>query len=96
MPMEQLELIRVWDNEIVTEIGQARSMTVQEIEGHISLLHKGGKTTDKAGDWRPLVLPNWTYSLIMHVLTQDYGIVSSEQTSWNQDKPVGERAGGQT
>ena len=43
-------------------------MTMEEMEGHISMLHKGGKTSDKAGDWRPVVLLNCTNQLIMHVL----------------------------
>ena len=68
MSEEQLELIRMWANKILTETGPARSMTVQEMEGHISLLHKGGSTSDKASDWRPVVLLNCTNQLIMHVL----------------------------
>ena len=40
MPDEQLELIRMWANEILTATGATRQMTVEEIEGHISMLHK--------------------------------------------------------
>ena len=68
MSEEQLELIRMWANKILTETGPARSVTVQEMEGHISLLDKGGSTSDKASDWRPVVLLNCTNQLIMHVL----------------------------
>jgi hypothetical protein len=68
MSEEQLELIRMWANKILTETGPVRSVTVQEMEGHISLLHKGGSTSDKASDWRPVVLLNCTNQLIMHVL----------------------------
>jgi len=68
MPEEQLELIQMWANEILTKTGPARSMTVQEMEGHISLLHEGGNTSDKASDWRPVVLLNCKNQLIMHVL----------------------------
>ena len=68
MSEEQLELIRMWANEILTATGPARIMTIHEMEGHISLLHKGGNTSDKASDWRPVVLLNCTNQLIMHVL----------------------------
>ena len=43
-------------------------MTIQEMEGHTSLLHRGGSTSDKASDWRPVVLLNCTNQLIKHVL----------------------------
>ena len=68
MSDEQLELIGMWANKILTENGPARSMTTQEMEGHISMLHKGGNTSDKASDWRPVVLLNCTNQLIMHVI----------------------------
>jgi len=68
MSEEQLELIWMWANEILTGTGPACSMMIQEMEGHISLLHKGGTTSDKASDWRPVVLLNCTNQLIMHVL----------------------------
>ena len=46
----------------------ARVMTVEEMNGTISLLHKGGTTDDKPQDWRPVVLLNCTNQLVMHIL----------------------------
>lgn len=56
MPDEQLELIRMWANEVLTATGATRQMTMDEMEGQICMLHKGGQTSDKAGDWRPVAL----------------------------------------
>ena len=43
-------------------------MTVEEMNGTISLLHKDGVTDDKPQDWRPVVLLNCTNQLVMHIL----------------------------
>ena len=43
-------------------------MTVEEMNGTISLLHKGGDTDDRPRDWRPVVLLNCTNQLVMHIL----------------------------
>ena len=43
-------------------------MTVEEMNGTVSLLHKGGVTDDKPQDWRPVVLLNCTNQLVMHIL----------------------------
>ena len=43
-------------------------MKVEEINGTIRLLHKGGVTDDRPQDWRPVVLLNCTNQLVMHIL----------------------------
>ena len=43
-------------------------MTVEEMNGTIRLLHKGGVTDDRPQDWRPVVLLNCTNQLVMHIL----------------------------
>jgi hypothetical protein len=47
---------------------KARVMTVEEMNGTIRLLHKGGVTDDRPQDWRPVVLLNCTNQLVMHIL----------------------------
>ena len=91
---EQLELIRMWANEILTETGPARSMTMQEMEGHISLLHKGGTTSDKASDWRPVVLLNCTNQLIMHVLNAKLRDIVELADIWEPGQAGGRKGRG--
>jgi len=47
---------------------KARVMTVEEMNGTIRLLHKGGVTDDRPQDWRPVVLLNCANQLVMHIL----------------------------
>ena len=67
MSREELDILRMWANEILA-YDRARLMTIEEMNGTISLLHKGGDTDDSPRDWRPVVLLNCTNQLIMHVL----------------------------
>ncbi len=67
MSYAELEILRQWANEILATEG-ARVMTVEEMNGTIRLLHKGGVTDDKPQDWRPVVLLNCTNQLVMHIL----------------------------
>jgi len=67
MSHAELEVLRAWANEILA-LENARVMTVEEMNGTISLLHKGGTTDDKPQDWRPVVLLNCTNQLVMHIL----------------------------
>jgi hypothetical protein len=66
MSHAELEVLRAWANEIPA-VEKARVMTVEEMNGTISLLHKGGVTDDKPQDWRPVVLLNCTNQLVMHM-----------------------------
>jgi len=67
MSYAELEILRQWANEILAMTG-ARVMTVEEMNGTIRLLHKGGVTDDRPQDWRPVVLLNCTNQLVMHIL----------------------------
>jgi hypothetical protein len=69
MSHAELEVLRAWANEILA-VEKARVMTVEEMNGTISLLHKGGITDDKPQDWRPVVLLNCTNQLVMHILNE--------------------------
>ena len=67
MSYAELEVLRAWANEILA-VEKARVMTVEEMNGTISLLHKGGVTDDKPQDWWPVAMLNCTNQLVMHVL----------------------------
>jgi hypothetical protein len=67
MSYTELEILRGWANEILA-MERARVMTVEEMNGTIRLLHKGGVTDDRPQDWRPVVLRNCTNQLVMHIL----------------------------
>jgi hypothetical protein len=67
MSYAELEILREWANEILA-MEKARVMTVEEMNGTIRLLHKGGVTDDRPQDWRPVVLLNCTNQLVMHIL----------------------------
>jgi hypothetical protein len=67
MSSVELEILREWANEILA-MEKARVMTVEEMNGTIRLLHKGGVTDDRPQDWRPVVLLNCTNQLVMHIL----------------------------
>jgi hypothetical protein len=67
MSHTELEILREWANGILA-MERARVMTVEEMNGTIRLLHKGGVTDDRPQDWRPVVLLNCTNQLVMHIL----------------------------
>jgi hypothetical protein len=46
MSYAELEILREWANEILA-MEKARVMTVEEMNGTIRLLHKGGVTDDR-------------------------------------------------
>jgi len=46
----------------------SRSLTDDVLNCSIRLLHKGGDTSDKPGDWRPIGLLNVGIQLIHHVI----------------------------
>jgi hypothetical protein len=67
MSYTELEILRELANGILA-MERARVMTVEEMNGTIRLLHKGGVTDDRPQDWRQVVLLNCTNQLVMHIL----------------------------
>ena len=45
---------------------------MKEVHGLVALLHKGGGSTDRASDYRPVVLLNSLFQLISYII-QEYG-----------------------
>jgi hypothetical protein len=92
MSYAELEILREWANEILA-MERARVMTVEEMNGTIRLLHKGGATDERPQDWRPVVLLNCTDQLVMHILNARLKTLSREQAFWNRVNQGGDRAG---
>ena len=95
MTREELRVIQLWANRILTEEGTAESMTEEVMNGTIRLLHKGGDTVDLMSDWRPVVLLNVCNQLIMHVvnnrlrtIVEKGGILSPGQGGGRQGRSV--------
>ncbi len=60
----QLNVIRLWLNEILAEVKPLTTVTEKEMTVNLTLLHKGGPKTDMSSHWRPVVLLNYTNQLI--------------------------------
>ena len=65
MTDNELEILRIWANEVLCG---KRQMTEDDLNGTISLLHKGGDTLNLPSDFRPVVLLNSINQLISHVI----------------------------
>ena len=71
-------------------------MTVEEMNGTIRLLHKGGVTDDRPQDWRPVVLLNCTNQLVMHILNVRLRSIVEKAGILDQVSQEGGRAEAQT
>ena len=90
MSDEELDIIRLWVNSILTTEKSQQNMTAKDMLGRIRMLHKGGSTAHKPSDWRPVVLLNTVNQLVMHILHQRLkGIVEKE--GWLEAGQAGSR-----
>jgi hypothetical protein len=69
MSDEEKEILRGWINTIL-DPENPTEMTEEETHGMISLLHKGGATSDKTSDLRPIILLNSTHQLVSHIINE--------------------------
>jgi len=69
MSDEEKEILRGWVNTIL-DPENPTEMTEEETRGMISLLHKGGATSDKTSDLRPIILLNSTHQLVSHIINE--------------------------
>ena len=65
-----LEIIRTWANQVLTLGPQPRRITLEQLNGTISLLHKGTGSTDRTSDWRPVVLLNTINHCVAHIINE--------------------------
>jgi hypothetical protein len=67
MPTEQLKVLQMWLNKILTTGELHQKATEQETPVELALLHKGGPLANLTSHWRPVVLLNIANQLITYV-----------------------------
>jgi hypothetical protein len=66
---EELAVVREWADRVLQDAQSASSVLTDDVMNcSIRLLHKGGDTSDKPSDWRPIGLLNVGIQLIHHVI----------------------------
>ena len=66
---EELAVVRTWADHSIKDMHSAASaLTDEDLRCAIRLLHKGGETSDKPSDWRPIGLLNVGTQLVHHVI----------------------------
>ena len=66
---EELAVVRTWADRALSDVQNAASvLTDEDLRCAIRLLHKGGDTSDKPSDWRPIGLLNVGTQLVHHVI----------------------------
>jgi len=66
---EELAVVRTWADRALSDVQSAASaLTDEDLRCAIRLLHKGGDTSDKPSDWRPIGLLNVGTQLVHHVI----------------------------
>ena len=65
---EEMEVLREWASRVLQDARGAEILTEEVLNGTVRLLHKGGETSDKPSDWRPIVLLNVSMQLVYHVI----------------------------
>jgi hypothetical protein len=96
MPPGQLNVIRLWLNEILVEGKPLTKVTEKEMTGKLALLHKDGPKEDMSSLWRPAVLLNCTNQLIAYIvnerlteMVENAHILSQAQGGFHQNKSTG-------
>jgi hypothetical protein len=66
---EELAVVREWAGRVLKDAQSASSVLTDDVLNcSIRLLHKGGDTSDRPSDWRPIGLLNVGIQLIHHVI----------------------------
>ncbi len=65
-------MVLQWINEVITsDDHRTRSQTLgQEVHGLVALLHKGGGSTVRAENYRPIVLLNSRFQLVSYIIQE--------------------------
>jgi hypothetical protein len=78
--MEELTVVRVWADRVLQDAQIASSVLTDEILNcSIRLLHKGGDTSDKPSDWRPIGLLNVGMQLVHHIINYRLTIITEAE-----------------
>ena len=66
---EELAVVREWADRVLQDAQSASTVLTDDVLNcSIRLLHKGGDTSDKPSDWRPIGLLNVGTHLIHHII----------------------------
>jgi len=77
LTMEELTVVRVWADRVLQDAQSASSVLTDKILNcSIRLLHKGGDTSDKPSDWRPIGLLNVGIQLVHHIINYRLTIIT--------------------
>jgi hypothetical protein len=59
-----------WINEIMTSEDPDRKLSITEVHGLVALLHKGGGSTVRSENYRPVVLLNSLFQLVSYIIQE--------------------------
>ena len=59
-----------WINEVLTSESPGHKLSVKEVHGLVALLHKGGGSTVRAENYRPVVLLNSLFQLVSYIIQE--------------------------
>jgi len=74
---EELEINRAWADRALRDVLGAQVLTDEILNCSIRLLHKGGDTSNKPSDWRPL--PNVCMQLVHHVVNYRLTVITEAE-----------------
>ena len=57
-------------NEVLTSEEPGRKLSVTEVYGLVEFLHKGGDSTDRVENYRPVVLLNSLFQLVCYIIQE--------------------------
>jgi hypothetical protein len=63
-------VILQWINEVLTSEEPGRKLSVTEVHGLVALLHRGGDSTDRTENYRPVVLLNSLFQLVSYIIQE--------------------------
>ena len=63
-------VILQWINEVLTSEDPGLKLSVKEVHGLVALLHKGGGSTVRAENYRPVVLLNSLFQLVSYIIQE--------------------------
>jgi hypothetical protein len=76
---EELEIIREWADRALRDAQGARVLTDEILNCSIHLLNKGGDTSTKPSDWRPIGLLKVCMQLVHHVVNKRLTVITEAE-----------------
>ncbi len=63
-------VILYWINRVLTSEDPGLRLSIKEVHGLVVFLHKGGESTDRASDYRPVVLLNNLFQFVSYIIQE--------------------------